>query len=803
MKTNLLTVAFTLPGLSKPNAQSLRLKRSFAAAWVSLALVAWLAIGALLDKVSWLAVAATAGLLCVATMAVVTTIRKNWNLALSDPDLTLPIVLTACSCVLLNAAFLDNASSNVLILWLLLAFSFGAITAPARVLCQLAVCIGLLILSLYGWKVWQKSLPPQAFWFAAVPVVALLALASYGGKINDRKRRTRARQQLADLTFKTMSDAVLNLDPNGVVQGFNPAALKLFPQLGVMPGEMQFTAFIKSQVPNPEDVQVQEVIDSILPGDSSAQVKGLEPAELETKTNIFDIFVTQSSDYISNSEPTKTEKRRTEKRLHRVETSISRVIDCSGALTGHLVVIKDITESHNSMLMLNHESNHDPMTNLLNRRGINRALQNVERALTLEPQARFAILIVDLDNLKIVNDTCGHMAGDALIQSVADLLKGSIRAGDVIGRFGGDEFAIIISHTSQAEVASISQRIVDSTRSMNFVWEGKNFRTGASIGAIVVDHSSFDIVGSLAKADSALYLAKDLGKGRVQFHSENDAQIEKKSKQLDWAWRLNNAAENNAFTLFAQRIVTLDQNSISHFEVLLRLKNDDGTLISPIAFIPAAERFNLMPMIDKWVINRCVAQLRSLHRECGVIPKVTINLSAQSLNEPGFLEFAENALQSSGLALNNIGFELTETLAVTNFAVAKQFIDRLRGLGCEFYLDDVGAGFNSISYLEKLTFDAIKIDGHHVKSMMTDPVSLSLVKTLTDASHAMGLKTIAEMVETPATVDFLVELGIRSFQGYHFHVPEPLEIALRSGQERVVITQPRQYSVFDSLKLER
>jgi ammonium transporter, Amt family len=758
---------------SEQKRQALRINRSKAASATSLSLLVWLCVGFHFGFVNGFAVSITALWMIAVAIVVFWLQTSNRNLEFSDPSFTQPLVFSAIACILGNAIFLDAASTSISFIWLLTAIAFSTFTSNPRSIMQSAYLTGMAI-CVCGYL--QYHLQPGRsgavmIWQGSAFIGAVFSIAVYGVWFNTNKSKNRRRQLLADQTISSMTDAVINLDTTGAIVSFNPAAERLFNMSRNGLSTQSIQEILNKILVTPDDRQANWLIQNCrartthtVRGRTTKRAISAQPIKVTFEGNIkIDRYITK----------------------RRIEATLNSVSDDQGENTGQLVLFKDVTEQFNLMQQLNFDSTHDSMTGMLNRRGFEAKLDELHAYINAAPKnTQITVAMLDLDNLKIVNDTCGHDAGDSLIEQTSKIIRHQILDTDVAARYGGDEFAFIFYDTTHMKVKETCERILATIKEINFQWEDKLFKTGASVGCINLSSENFSREHCLSKADSALYLAKELGKGRVQFHDLDDAHISDKSAALNWAWKINDAIEKNQFQLFAQRVISFDASWEDHFEVLLRLKTDQNDIVPPIDFLPAAERFHLMPSIDRWVIENSLQAMQEFHVRNGRYPKIAINLSAQSLVEVGFLDFVISNVASSKVPADCVCFELTETVAIGNFSGARQFIEQVRLLGCEFHLDDVGAGFNSFSYLSELTFDAIKIDGHYIKDMLSNDANRGIVESLVRASKSRGLHAIAEMIEDKATATALIEMGVTDLQGYYFHRPEPILAAFASTEPK-------------------
>ena len=421
---------------------------------------------------------------------------------------------------------------------------------------------------------------------------------------------------------------------------------------------------------------------------------------------------------------------------------------------------------------LRHLAFHDSLTGLINRNEFERRLDEAVSD-ARESGRVHTLLYIDLDQFKLVNDTCGHLAGDEMLRRLGKRLRHSIRDSDTLARLGGDEFGVLLMNCSLASAEPVAQSLLDRLREYFFVWGDRSFKIGASIGMVEIDGSR-DSYSLLSMADMACYTAKDRGRNRYHLYAEEDRDLNQRRGELQWIQRLQKALEKDGLLLHWQPIRALKGSSLHH-EVLLRLRDDDGRLVTPDRFIPAAERYNLMPEVDRWVIRQVLARQPSLAGDrIGPDSILFVNLSATSLSEEGFADFLREEFRKSGVPPERIGFEITETAAIADFDCARELIRTLRALGCRVALDDFGTGMSSFSYLKSLTVDFIKIDGSFVRRMRHEPVDSAIVEAVNNIAHISGIRTIAEFVEDEEVMALLRDLGVDYAQGWAVARPSPL-----------------------------
>ncbi len=448
-------------------------------------------------------------------------------------------------------------------------------------------------------------------------------------------------------------------------------------------------------------------------------------------------------------------------------------------IVGVVLVFKDVSEARKLSQQVSYQATHDPLTGLINRTELERRLHRVlETAHTESTQNAFCYL--DLDQFKLVNDTCGHVAGDELLRQLGRLLEHHIRKRDTLARLGGDEFALLIEHCSINEARTIAEKLIDTLSDFSFPWEDHSFNIGVSIGLVSVDNQSKSMGEVLRAADSACYIAKEQGRNRVHVHQEDDEEQARRYGEMQWAVRIPRALEDQRFQLYFQEIMPIQDGepAAGHFELLLRMQDENGKLIMPGAFLPAAERYNLSDKLDRWVVGQIFNWFEQHQERLEQLKLCSINLSGLSLNNRAFLPFVIKQLENSRVTPAKICFEITETVAIANLSRAIRFIGSLKELGCHFALDDFGSGLSSFAYLKNLPVDFLKIDGLFVKDILDDPMDFAMVKSINEIGHVMGKKTIAEFVENADVLEKLRAIGVDFAQGYGIGRPRPIDEAL-------------------------
>jgi len=443
-----------------------------------------------------------------------------------------------------------------------------------------------------------------------------------------------------------------------------------------------------------------------------------------------------------------------------------------GTAIGQVIVLHDASEARRHAAQLSYQATHDDLTDILNRREFERRLRELLAALRQGSGGEHAVLYLDLDRFKIINDTSGHAAGDELIKQVSQLLQSTLRERDIVGRLGGDEFGIMLTQCSHEDALRVAEKVRKAVVDLHFAWGVRSYRIGVSIGLVLLDSRSSSLKEVMKAADAACYMAKEKGRNRIHLYSDDDAELSVRQTEMEAVSRIRAALENDRFCLHLQTIAPL-RGGRAHAEVLVRMLDEQGGLVPPMAFIPAAERYDLMPLLDRWVIRHAFEALAQQ-------PPGTswaINLSGASVCDEGLLEFVLEQQRITGVALEDVCFEITETVAVANLAQAATLIQDLQAQGARFALDDFGAGMSSFAYLKHLPVDYVKIDGSFIKGILHSPTERAMVESINQIAHVMGKQTIAEFVEDDAVLACLRAMGVDFAQGYGVGRPQPLQAA--------------------------
>ena len=562
--------------------------------------------------------------------------------------------------------------------------------------------------------------------------------------ITDRKQVQDAlyqEKEQAQVTLSSIADGVITTDIIGRINFINPAALKLIDQ----DHEELINRRIDQVVNIESDQPRMPVFECMEQGTQIDSISG-------------DVLYNKSGESLI---------------IHQVASPIHNQI---GDTIGAVMIFRDVSKSHRLASRLSWQASHDELTRLINRREFERHLQSAMDS-SINEETEHCLCYLDLDKFKVVNDTCGHAAGDELLKQLADILRDNVRGSDILARLGGDEFAIILTQCKLEPAQRIAENIRLGIEDFRFGWGDTSFQVGVSIGLVMIDKNCPSLSEIFNAADSACFAAKQAGRNRVHIYKADDVDIAQRQGEARWMLRIQQALEENRFELNYQPIVPVanDEIQVIHYEILVRMIDEEGNRIPPGAFIPAAERYQMMSKIDFWVIQHVFEWLEQFwdSNSPGIF---AINLSGQSMADGELQQKIKKLIEASNVSPENISFEITETAAISNLNQATNFISDLKAIGCNFALDDFGSGLSSFAYLKNLPVDYLKIDGAFVKDMIHNPIDRAMVESIHNIGSVMNLKTIAEFVENDAILQALKEVGVDYAQGYGIARPKPLPL---------------------------
>ncbi|VAW51516.1 diguanylate cyclase/phosphodiesterase (GGDEF & EAL domains) with PAS/PAC sensor(s) [hydrothermal vent metagenome] len=543
------------------------------------------------------------------------------------------------------------------------------------------------------------------------------------------------------LTMQSIVDGVITTDINGYIKTINPTA-------------EQLTGWSESEADGKPLVQVMHALNE------------------ETLKRIYD--------------PTENVEHKTVldkpinavliQRNSNIETPVEYIVapmrDHEDEIAGIVIIIHDESIQRSLNRQLTFQATHDALTGLINRYEFERRLKNVISMQKSEGSVN-TLCYIDLDQFKLVNDTCGHTAGDELLKQITLLLQNGLEGTGTLARLGGDEFGLLLENCNITDAQEIAEKLLQVIQKFHFSWSESTFTIGASIGISSIINSTSSCEEVIGNADSACYLAKESGRNRIQVFTAEDDKLLTQQREMHWVSRINHALEENRFQLYFQVIMPLnshEQSFILHGEILLRMINKEGDIVSPSNFLPAAERYNMITLIDEWVVEKSIQWLASQKDKV----LISVNLSGMSLSNRDFLNFVVSKIKQHKVNPELLCFEITETAAISHLSTAIHFMNVLKKLGCSFALDDFGSGLSSFSYLTSLPVDYLKIDGAFVMDIDKDPMHYAMVKSINEVGQVMGIKTIAEYAASEGIIKSLREIGVDNAQGYAVARPVPL-----------------------------
>jgi diguanylate cyclase (GGDEF)-like protein/PAS domain S-box-containing protein len=575
----------------------------------------------------------------------------------------------------------------------------------------------------------------------------------FEGTVTDITERKRAEQQFydekerAEVTLQSIADAVITTDRAGTVDYLNPIAEKMTG----WPSDEACGRNVTDIVKLVKDGTHEAIEDPV----SRALASG-DPIHLADQT----VLVSRRGLEVP------------------IQATVAPIRDRAGQTGGAVIVFSDVSRERRMKRLLSYQAAHDALTGLINRREFESRLNAAIETARADKAVRHAMIYVDLDQFKIVNDTCGHPAGDQLLRQVTGILQTRVRANDVLARLGGDEFGVLLEHCTPDQALRIADSLRQAIHDLRFQWGTNTMQIGASIGIVQIDQQTETVATLLSAADIACYSAKDGGRNRVQVYDPASASA--RHREMRWMARLTHARDEGRLDIMFQPIVRVAASAKDrpHYELLLRLHDENGAMVLPDEFIPAAERFNLMPSLDRWVIEKVLRDYVPSARD-GVEEAaftVAVNLSGTTLSDPGFLEFLIDTLEAHEPTPGVLCFEVTETAAITNLGHASYLMREMASRGCLIALDDFGSGLSSFNYLRTLPVNYLKIDGAFVQNVANDPVDRSMVEAIVQVGRAIGIETVAERVETPAVLETLRRIGVGYAQGFLVGRPTPMAV---------------------------
>jgi len=578
------------------------------------------------------------------------------------------------------------------------------------------------------------------------------SIVGYEGTLADITERKRAEMQLseekekAQVTLQSIGDAVITADADGHIEYLNPVAESL-------------TGWeTREAAGRPASDVFQMLSESTRQPIASSILRCLR----EGRT-------------VELTEPSLLVNRRGQEIS--IQDSAAPIRDRGGRLIGAVMVFHDVSQERRLQRALTYQATHDQLTGLINRREFESRVNDALALARVEQTLSHVLMYLDLDQFKVVNDTCGHEAGDRLLKQITSVVQTRIRTTDVLARLGGDEFGVLLTDCTLDTASRIAENLRQAIRDFRFVWGDRMMNVGVSIGIAEINGTSESLAAVMSAADVACYSAKDSGRNRVQTYMQGRAP--ERHREMQWVSRITQACDEDRLELLCQPIVPIRANveKLRHFELLLRMRDENGNLVQPSEFIPAAERFNLMPTVDRWVVRQACSRLAHRRGDTTRQPYVlAINISATTLNDEQFLDFVVGEIARADLAPGALCFEFTEAAAMNSLAAATHFISELRSRGCRFSLDDFGSGLSSFIFLKNLPVDFLKLDGQFMHNVTHDHIDRSMVEAIAQIGESMNIGTVAERVDSADVLARLADIGIQYAQGHYISAPQPVEI---------------------------
>jgi len=552
-------------------------------------------------------------------------------------------------------------------------------------------------------------------------------------------------KQKAEVTLYSIAEGVITTDAGGCIESLNAAAKHI-------------TGWSTLDV---HGKRLRDMMQTLGEGDDNAIAELVDLAVAEGGIHTASAEVSFLGNKVSD---------------HVIEASAAPIRDETTEVVGAVLIFRDITEMHALSHELRLHASHDSLTGLINRREFEIRLTDAIHD-ARENSSEHALCFMDLDMFKMVNDTCGHAAGDELLRQIASGLSARVRKSDVIARLGGDEFGLLLHNCSLELAREVCEDMREKIKHTRFIWEDNSFEIGVSIGIVPVNETSGSAHEALRAVGAAVYEAKDQGRNRICVHDAKSISLDRRQGEISWVQTINQALEQGRLKLYYQEIKPLQEalKDTCHAELLLRMEDNEKNIVTPMSFLPAAERFHLMPMIDRWVVHAAFTALTRVKKQGSRIRRFNINLSGQSLSDPELLDYIRAELALSGITASDICFEITETAAISNLTAATRLIEELRKIGFRFALDDFGSGLSSFAYLKNLKVDYLKIDGTFIRDIATDTADHAMVRSINQVAHVMGIKTVAEYIENLDTNVIAAGIGIDYGQGIFLAEPLPIE----------------------------